>query len=147
MTSSWYICSNSLVSTSGTHGLKSQLHVLRMWMDTISRISTNGQITSKWKLCCHGIKHLKWRHTLVICHDDVIKWKHFPCHWPFVRVIHRSLVNSPYKGQWRWSLMNSLICAWTNGWVNNRDAGDLRRLRPHYDVNVMAMTKYVCLWQ
>ena len=23
-------------------------------------------------------------------HDDVIKWKHFPCYWPFVRGIHRS---------------------------------------------------------
>ena len=23
------------------------------------------------------------------CHDDVIKWKHFPRHWPFVRGIHR----------------------------------------------------------
>ena len=22
--------------------------------------------------------------------DDVIKWKHFPCYWPFVRGIHRS---------------------------------------------------------
>ena len=22
-------------------------------------------------------------------HDDVIKWKHFPRHWPFVREIHR----------------------------------------------------------
>ena len=27
--------------------------------------------------------------------------------------------------------------AWTNGWVNSRDAGDLRRHRAHYDVNVM----------
>ena len=31
----------------------------------------------------------------------------------------------------------SLICAWTNGWVNNRDAADLRYNRPHYDVTVM----------
>ena len=23
-------------------------------------------------------------------HDDVIKWKHFPRYWPFVRGIHRS---------------------------------------------------------
>ena len=30
--------------------------------------------------------------------------------------------------------MDSLICAWINGWVNNRDAGDLRRHRNHYDV-------------
>ena len=60
-------------------------------------------------------------------HDVVIKWKHFPRHWPFVRGIHRSLVNSPHKGQWRGALMFSLICAWMNGWVNNRVIGDLRR--------------------
>ena len=24
------------------------------------------------------------------CHDDVIKWKHFPHYWPFMRGIHRS---------------------------------------------------------
>ena len=30
-------------------------------------------------------------------HDDVIKWKHFPRYWPFVRGIHRSPVNSPHK--------------------------------------------------
>ena len=45
-------------------------------------------------------------------HDDVIKWKHFPCYWPFVWGIQRSAVNSPHKGHWR---------------VNNREAGDLRR--------------------
>ena len=42
-----------------------------------------------------------------------------------------------HKGQWRGGLMFSSISAWTNGWVNNRDAGDLRRHRAHYDVIVM----------
>ena len=42
---------------------------------------------------------------------DVIKWKHFPRYWPFVRIIHRSPVNSPHKGQWRGALIFSLICA------------------------------------
>ena len=46
-------------------------------------------------------------------------------------------VNSPHKGQWRGALMFSLICARINDWVNNREAGDLRRHRGHYDVNVM----------
>ena len=32
--------------------------------------------------------------TLVTRHDDVIKWKLFPCYWPFVRGIHRY---SPHK--------------------------------------------------
>ena len=43
--------------------------------------------------------------------DGVIKWKHFPRYWP-------------HKGQWRRALVFSLICAWTYGWANNRDAGD-----------------------
>ena len=70
-------------------------------------------------------------------HDDVIKWKHFPRNWPFVRGIHRSPVNSPHKGQWRGALMFSLICGWINDWANNREAGDLRRYRAHYDVIIM----------
>ena len=70
-------------------------------------------------------------------HDDVIKWKHFPRNWPFVRGIHRSSVNSLHKGQWRGALMFSLICVWINDWVNNREAGDLRRYLAHYDVIVM----------
>ena len=70
-------------------------------------------------------------------HDDVIKWRHFPRYWPFVRGIHRSPVNSLHKGQWRGDLMFSLICARINGWINNGEAGDLRRYRAHYDVTVM----------
>ena len=71
-------------------------------------------------------------------YDDVIKWKHFSCYWPCVRGIHRSPVNSPHKVQWRGALMGFFfICAWINGWVNNRGAGDWRRNRAHYDVVVM----------
>ena len=36
------------------------------------------------------------------------------------------------------ALMLSLIYAWTSCWTNNRDAGDLRRHRAHYDVTVMS---------
>ena len=70
-------------------------------------------------------------------HDDVIKWKQFPHYWPFVRGIHRSPVNSPHKGQWRGAFMFSLSCTWTNGWVNNHEAGDLRHHRAHCDVILM----------
>ena len=63
---------------------------------------------------------------IVLNHDDVIKWKYFPRYWPFLRVIHQSPM-----------LMFSLICVWINGWVNNREAGDLRRYRAHYDVTIM----------
>ena len=67
----------------------------------------------------------------------------FPRYWPFVRGIHRSPVNSPRKGQWRGALMFSLICVWINSWVNNREAGDLRHHRAHYDVIVVQKSKLV----
>ena len=67
-------------------------------------------------------------------HDDVIKWKHLPRYWPFVRGIHRSPVNATHKGQGRGALMSSLICAWINGWVNNC---------AHYDVTVMEILENI----
>ena len=74
---------------------------------------------------------------LFLIHDVVFKWNHFPRYWPFVRGIHWSPVDSPHKDQWLGALVLSLICAWTNGWAKNRDAGDLRRHRYHYDVTVI----------
>ena len=44
----------------------------------------------------------------------------------------RSPVSSSHKGQCHGTLMFSLICAWLNGWVDNREACDLRRHRAHY---------------
>ena len=78
-----------------------------------------------------------------ILHDDVIKWKHFPRYWLFVRGIHRSPVNSPHTGQWRGALMFSLICTWINSWVNNGEAGDSRRHRAHCDVSVMNVCRFI----
>ena len=68
----------------------------------------------------------------------------FPRYWPFVQGIHRSPVNSPQKGQWRGALMFSLICAWINGWINNLEAGDLKRHRAHYDDIVMRFQDDQC---
>ena len=33
--------------------------------------------------------------------------------------------------------LSCFLCAWINRWVNNREAGDLRRYRAHYDVIAM----------
>ena len=53
--------------------------------------------------------------------------------------------NSPvpgqWRGQWRGALMFYLICARINGWVNNCEAGDLRRRRAHCGVILMV---YAC---
>ena len=57
--------------------------------------------------------------------------------------IRRSPVNSPHKGQCRGALTFSLVCAWINGWVNNGEAGDLRRHRAHYGVTVINVHKVV----
>ena len=77
------------------------------------------------------------KYCIILDHDDVTKWKHFPRYWPFVRGIQRSPVICPHKGKWLGALMFSFICAWINGWANNFEAGNLRRHRAHYDVIVM----------
>ena len=95
-----------------------------------------GKRDTESKEYCNGFNYFLY--------DDVIKWKHFPRYWPFVRGIHRSPVNSPHKGQWRGALLFSLICL--NSWVNNHEAGDLRRHRAHYDVIVMECLGGVQCW-
>ena len=84
----------------------------------------------QWYRCHYSLNEFAY-------HDDFIKWKHFPRYWPFVWGIHRSPVNSLHKSQWRGALVFSLIYARINGWVNNREAGDLWRHRAHCDVIVM----------
>ena len=54
-------------------------------------------------------------------HVDAIKWKHFPRHWPFVRGVQQSPVDSPHKGQWRGAfVVFFLICIWTNKRLSKR---------------------------
>ena len=77
---------------------------------------------------------------LFMHHDNVIKWKHFPRNWPFVRGIHRSrwFPHTKPSDAELWCFLWS-ASLWINDWVNNREAGDLRRNRCHYDVIVMIM--------
>ena len=66
-------------------------------------------------------------------HDDVIKWKHF-------HVVGRVPVTGEFPVQRpvtrRFDIFFD-VCPKKNGWVNNGEAGDLRRHRTHYDVSVM----------
>ena len=109
----------------------------------------------QWKHKPHQILDLKWYHWLlvikilyilkiimVIWHMMTSSNGKFSALLPFVRGIRRSPVNSPHKSQWRGALMFSLICAWTNSWVNNREAGDLRHHCAHY--NVIVMKSWLC---
>ena len=65
---------------------------------------------------------------LALCEGNPSVTGGFPSQWP---------VDSPHTGQWRRDLIFSLICAWTNIWANNRDAGDMRRHSALYAVTVM----------
>ena len=74
------------------------------------------QVFPRESFTCMFAFHIQWHRgspedSSQIKHDHVIKWKHFPRYWPFVREIHRSPVNSQHKGQWRGALMFSLMCA------------------------------------
>ena len=86
----------------------------------------------------------------MICNTSfifILWWRHqmetFSALLAFVKGIHWSPMDSPHKGQWRRTLMFSLICAWTNAWANNRDADDLRHHRAHYDVTVIYLDIFV----
>ena len=68
-----------------------------------------------------------WRHqmetfsaVLTICAGNLPVTSDFPIQRPATRI-----------------LMFSVICAWMNAWVNNREAGDLKHHCAHYDVTVM----------
>ena len=66
-----------------------------------SFIHDSSQVTKSWISTIHVVcvvkypqnicadKHIGMYKAMKI-HDDVIKWKHFPRYWPFVRGIHRS---------------------------------------------------------
>ena len=130
-----------------------------MWLcrtNLLCAYVSNFWVGNIWKICCQHsrliikgcdlcdrkLNHILFCGLLLSCyisphHDDVIKWKHFPRYWPLVRRIHRSPVKSPHKGQWRGPLMFFFIYVCINGWVNNREAGDLRRYLAHNDVTVM----------
>ena len=64
-------------------------------------------------------------------------------------VLHSKFADDLKRLPWSWlcsisgALMFSLICAWINGWVDNRMAGDLRHHCAHYYVTVMSLRQYL----
>ena len=107
-----------------THQLQKAMRY-NYWTSQLHDINTEEWHAISWK-CMHGF------------HDVVIKWKR-QRHWPFLRGIHRSPVNSLHNSQWGGALMFPLICAWTNVWAKNQDAVDLSHYRAHFDAIVMLL--------
>ena len=79
----------------------------------------------RWLLGDESDGHLchKFLLTFLVIHDDIIKFKYFPHYWHFV------------TGEFplQRSVTRSFDVFWTNNRVNNRDAGDSRRHRAHYE--------------
>ena len=122
-------------------------HLLRNTDEDVHDNPTGLMLALKFHICIYVYIYIYIYIRDPKLHDDVIKWKHFPRYWSFVRGIHRSPVVSPHKGQSRGALMFSLICAWINGRANNRNANDLKRHQAHYDVTVMdhlCACRYTC---
>ena len=85
----------------------------------------------EWLTKTYTLLHFCWSH------DDVIKWKHFPRYWPFVRGFtgHRWIPRTKASDAKLWCFLWS--APWINGCINNLEAGDLKRHLAHYDVTVM----------
>ena len=104
-------------------------------------------LTVTWKCTtreCFSLHSCYW-HMSRHCGLDLTK--HCDSWW---RQMEKIRVTGPLFGEFtgrRWIPLTKasdaqlwwffFICAWINGWVNNREAGDLRRHRAHYDVTVM----------
>ena len=115
--------------------------ILSCFYLSVNSASANSAASFSIVFLAGTTKSMSWCRVFTVSTFQRSWWRHqmetFPRSWPFVWRIHRSPVNSPHKGLWRGALLFSLICAWIDGWTNNRDAGDLRRHRAHYDVTVM----------
>ena len=102
-------CPLALLMASFTMAMISLAHWLNDWNfadDIYIFIFLNVKfvfVSNVTEVCFHS-RIVNYSALEEVMHDDVSKWKHFPRHWPFVRVIHRSPVNSPHKGQWHGAL-------------------------------------------
>ena len=107
------------MSVSGTSSLSIAESTLLAWLNRLATFLCHWWTKplvyrhlylSSWLGCCpliHATVHpwsinTNWSHEEFITagpcdhghgHDDVIKWKHFPHYWPFVRGIHRTTVS------------------------------------------------------
>ena len=126
-------------------GFPHQLQMHQQIMDGTS------QIASLFKVICMFCYMITTRHFVYIVTPQIAHKHIFFSMSPVHRIgcvfmmtssngnIFRVTGHFPHKGQWRVALMFTLISVWINDSVNNREAGDLKRYRPHYDVIVMCV--------
>ena len=90
--------------------------ILRIFL--LNNILLESSLWTSTYLCFIGLRRAQ--HAFFCEHYDVMTWKRFPRNWPFVRGMHRSLVDSPHKGPVMWGFdvyfavsLNKLLNKWT----------------------------------
>ena len=128
----WFLtnaCNSMLIRWSESDGYFGNTHRLktRLMLSTGNECNFGGRNSNQ----------ISYSSGMMWIHDDVIIWKELPHYWPFVRGItgHRWIPLTKASGAELWCFLWS--APWINGCVNNRDVGNLRRHRAHYDVIVM----------
>ena len=115
----------------------------------VKHISKSFRLLMILRRVCWSAFFSKWR-IIRRCNTSTVSWTNeYRISWwrhpleTFSALLAICARNSPVTGEFpakrpvTQSFDVSLICAWINGWINNREAGDLRRHRTHYGVTVM----------
>ena len=103
--------------------------------------SSNKEIDTENLKTRHHTRAMKVYSDLANVYVEIPWWRHQM--ETFSELLAICAGNSPVTGEfpaqrpWRGALMFSLISARINGWVNTREAGDLRHHRALYDVSVI----------
>ena len=127
----------------------SDLMMIITWaIDILKQISVKDVPMNNYELlnlqaCSFNVV---WNRGCTQSHDDVIKWKHFPRYWPFVRGIHPA--QSPVRQSFDvfFDLRPNIWLSKQSPHVQSFDVffdlhGDLKSHPAHYDVIVMSSAK------
>ena len=148
-----YIIKTPRISPSGG---SYRVSILKIW-EKINRVMTTPHYRlcigirlyrDKWCFMCHSMFESVWWLLMAWClfgaimmtssNGDIFRVTGHLCG----EFIGPPLCEFPTQRPVTRSFEFSLICVWINGWVNNGEAGDLRRYRTHYDVTVMDISYY-----
>ena len=120
---------------------KSRMYLLKIWNFHRNYFSRTGPLPNPHIFCRVGprynmVQGETWPNMMTSSNENIF------------RVTGHLCGNSPVTGEFPTQrpvtrLVFSLICVWINGWVSNREAGDLRRYRAHYDVTVMQNAPHI----